>query len=345
MELKTNEKFKSLVPPLTVEEYSQLEKNIIEEGCRDALVVWPRLIEKETGLCKGQNCYKEVNLECGDGIWNCVECGYGVLPFEYEFVLVDGHNRYEICQKHGIEFKTTEFQYDFDNEEAVADWIDANQLGRRNLTPEQMRLIRGRRYNRTKKAPTGFADRNLSGGQNEQRESTADKLAKEYGVSNPTIRRDGQLYSQLEELKTTYPEEVERVYQGKARIKTVFDVKRADEKVGKPWTESELARKAEVENGKTITANIYKDIKLIEWAKKNDLYERIDRYTDWGNPFEIPGDGDRQEVCESYKIYYRLKKSLHPRVGELKGNVLGCHCYPEQCHGDFLKEVAENADR
>jgi len=32
--------FKSLIPPLTTEEYSELERSITREGCRDALVVW-----------------------------------------------------------------------------------------------------------------------------------------------------------------------------------------------------------------------------------------------------------------------------------------------------------------
>ena len=37
------------------------------------------------------------------------------------------------------------------------DWMDANQLGRRNLTPDQRSLLRGRRYDRTKptRAQTG----------------------------------------------------------------------------------------------------------------------------------------------------------------------------------------------
>jgi N6-adenosine-specific RNA methylase IME4 len=38
--LKIYEDFKSLIPPLTDQEYSQLEKSILAEGCRDALVVW-----------------------------------------------------------------------------------------------------------------------------------------------------------------------------------------------------------------------------------------------------------------------------------------------------------------
>ena len=32
--------FKSLIPPLTTEEYAGLEKSLLEEGCRDALVLW-----------------------------------------------------------------------------------------------------------------------------------------------------------------------------------------------------------------------------------------------------------------------------------------------------------------
>jgi len=108
------------------------------------------------------------------------------------------------------------------------------------------------------------------------------------------------------------------------------------------WTESEKQRRAKAEKGETVTCNIYKDIALVDWAKEEGLFVRIDRATDWGNPFEIPGDGTRQEVCESYKIYFSLKKSLHGKISNLNGKVLGCHCYPEQCHGDYLKEVAEN---
>jgi ParB-like chromosome segregation protein Spo0J len=46
--------------------------------------------------------------------------------------IIDGHNRYEICSKQGIEFKTTEKQFNSENE--VKEWIIINQLSRRNLT-------------------------------------------------------------------------------------------------------------------------------------------------------------------------------------------------------------------
>ena len=70
-----------------------------------------------------------------------------------------------------------------------ADWIDRNQLGRRNLTPDQMSLIRGRRYNRAKKTHGGQLPREGID-QNEPSLSTADRLAKEHGVSAATIKRD-----------------------------------------------------------------------------------------------------------------------------------------------------------
>lgn len=47
-------------------------------------------------------------------------------------VLVDGHNRYEICTKHKIEFETVEM--DFKNIDEAKEWMLLNQLGRRNLS-------------------------------------------------------------------------------------------------------------------------------------------------------------------------------------------------------------------
>ncbi len=46
--------------------------------------------------------------------------------------LLDGHNRYAICQKHGIEFRTQAIQ--LQDEDAAKVWIIRNQFGRRNIT-------------------------------------------------------------------------------------------------------------------------------------------------------------------------------------------------------------------
>lgn len=42
--LKIDEDFKRLIPPLSAEEGKQLENNIIQDGCRDALVIWGETI-------------------------------------------------------------------------------------------------------------------------------------------------------------------------------------------------------------------------------------------------------------------------------------------------------------
>ena len=46
--------------------------------------------------------------------------------------LVDGNNRYEICTKNNIPFKTVAIE--FENREEVIEWIIKNQFGRRNLS-------------------------------------------------------------------------------------------------------------------------------------------------------------------------------------------------------------------
>ena len=49
--------------------------------------------------------------------------------------IVDGHNRYAICQKHDIPFAVAE--KDFDGREDAMLWMLRNQLGRRNLNSYQ----------------------------------------------------------------------------------------------------------------------------------------------------------------------------------------------------------------
>ena len=55
--------------------------------------------------------------------------------------IIDGHNRYEICMRHGIPFEILEME--FACKEAVLAWICANQLGRRNITEETRKFLIG----------------------------------------------------------------------------------------------------------------------------------------------------------------------------------------------------------
>ena len=109
MRLTINETIRRALIPLRDDERHLLEQSVIAEGIRDPLVVWRR---------------------------------------DDELILLDGHHRYDLAQKHGLEFSTVEMEFD-DATDAVQ-WVLQNQLARRNLTDEQRALIIGRLYNQVK---------------------------------------------------------------------------------------------------------------------------------------------------------------------------------------------------
>lgn len=213
--------FHALIPQLAPEEFSQLEANILADGCRDALVVWAEPPIRHRHKCYNQDpAHYADGTQCslipGDGVWMCETCNHNPEP--YSLTIIDGHNRYSICQKHKLPFGVKEMK--FDSREAVCDWIDANQLGRRNLAPDQYSLLRGRRYNRTKRRAEDNLKRGAvpPSGQGVRSEKTAETLAKQHGVTERTIRRDGKRAEFVEQLAKTAPSEAQAVRDGTLRI-------------------------------------------------------------------------------------------------------------------------------
>lgn len=108
------------------------------------------------------------------------------------------------------------------------------------------------------------------------------------------------------------------------------------------WTADERARRAAIEAGLCVVANMHDgaDVALLTWAQNTDRFVRIDRKTEWGNPFEMPDDGERAEVVGKFgKFYLPNKDGLLARVPTLRGKVLGCWCHPEECHGHIIAEI------
>lgn len=132
-------------------------------------------------------------------------------------ILLDGHNRFDICTRLGIEYEVRELS--FDGREAAFDWMDRNQLGRRNLTPLGLSMLRGRIYERAKKSHGGQADNSNAQKRSPQNEvfvlpKTAEIVADDLGVSRATVERDAQLVRAVETLKPTVPDIVQRVMSG-----------------------------------------------------------------------------------------------------------------------------------
>ena len=111
----------------------------------------------------------------------------------WDGVIVDGHNRYRILQKHPeIQFTTYEKAFS-DRYEAIA-WICKNQLGRRNLTPEQRKYLIGKQYEAEKQSNGGARKSSMKKlvGQNDQlieRKHTRRRIADENNVNESFVRR------------------------------------------------------------------------------------------------------------------------------------------------------------
>jgi len=110
-------------------------------------------------------------------------------------VIVDGHNRFEICTAKGISFKTRKVE--FASRGDAINWIIGKQLGRRNLTDETKSYLRGKRYHAEKQSTGNPTGRN--GGESDKKcqipprtGDTRERLAKEYGVGKTTIQNDAQ---------------------------------------------------------------------------------------------------------------------------------------------------------
>lgn len=121
--------------------------------------------------------------------------------------IVDGHNRFEICQADGVSFDVHEME--FADEDAACDWIDKNQIARRNLSPDDFRLAVGRRYNRTKKAAHAGVNQH-SVVTDKMSTTTAETIAQESGVTERTVRRAGKLAEAVEHVEQAEPELVEQ---------------------------------------------------------------------------------------------------------------------------------------
>ncbi len=193
MNIVINEELKQYIDPLTPNEYAALERSLLAEGCRDALVLW------------------------GD-------------------VLIDGHNRYEICSKYDLPFKTIQND-SFGSLEDVLLWMIDNQLGRRSVSDFQRGMLALRKRDiiaaRTKAeatpAKSAATDESEGAGaaagdapaasdapwhadDNTGRIKTREDIARAAGISSATIGQIDRIR------KTAAPELVEAVRSGAISI-------------------------------------------------------------------------------------------------------------------------------
>lgn len=201
IELQINDKFKNLLPPLSQEEFNELEKLIIKDGCTETIKVWK---DKNNNI----------------------------------FYIIDGHNRYKICKKHNIDFQITEKE--FDTYEDVLDWIIKHQFGRRNINDTQKAYLRGLQYENEKKksidnlkqynSPNGTIfhseDKNEEKQKQESFQSikTAERIGQQHQVSERAIREDGKFANALDKIGETIGIEAKNKILNKEKVIAKQDV-------------------------------------------------------------------------------------------------------------------------
>ena len=127
-------------------------------------------------------------------------------------VIVDGHNRYRILQQHP-EIQFTTYEKEFPDRYAAIAWICKNQLGRRNLTPQQFKYLMGQQYEAEKcinfsRGNQYTLARQSGTGQNVQcqkGEWTAQRIAREKNTTEKTVRRAGQFSKGVDAAEEAVP--------------------------------------------------------------------------------------------------------------------------------------------
>lgn len=214
------DELKDLIPPLLETEFLALKDNLQKHGCKDPLKVW-----------------QTTNL-----VINITE-----NPEAQIYVLIDGHNRFQLCNELQIPFNIQIDNFESINE--VRNFMIDFQLSRRNITSQQASYLRGIRYNTEKKMVTNNlfqskeSDAILPNGQNvhldnsgisanentEQKneipnlilpngqnvhldnstkKTTAQELGQYFNVDEKTIRRDADFARGLDKLSPSIRKEI-----------------------------------------------------------------------------------------------------------------------------------------
>ena len=307
--LKINPDFKTLIPPLELEEYSQLEENLIQNGIREAISLWNDTI-------------------------------------------IDGHNRYEIAQKHGLSFTTV--SYEFESENDVIAWIVKNQAGRRNLSAfarvrlalkakeiisakakENQRAAGGAKRQNFVSAETSENAGNIEGFTLPQNSAealeTREKIADMAGTSHDTVSKVEKI------LNSATPEIITQLERGEISVHKAYQETRETKTQEKksavakyklpsgkfnviyanpPWQHSSPV--GYLESIKSMKIPTEKNAILFLWSAYNMLPEALDVMKSWGFKYKSQLIWDKESSDEGYWVKTQHEVLLIGTKGSFK---------------------------
>lgn len=250
----------SVCLPLSEDEHELLEKQLLRDGCLDALKIW----EKD-----GQE------------------------------ILLDGHNRLGICKKHDIPYKTEPIKID-SIDEAIVWIVDNQRGRRNVATKEQLDYISGKKYEATKnierrrdeagrllpESPAAHNEQLVGSGRGAP--VSAKKQGEEEGIGQATVRRNAQFAKGVDKVRKVAPDAVDKILKpnteeklSKVEVMTIAqipdetlekvvggdieDIKEVVKEYREEQKEVQLTeeeeRKQQIENLRQMKKNIDKDVK------------------------------------------------------------------------------------
>lgn len=324
-ELIIDSEFESVCSPLTDDEFTQLEENILSDGeVTDPLVVWNN-------------------------------------------ILIDGHHRRQIILKHP-ELPFTIRDVVFNNRYDAIVWICKNQAGRRNLAPDQVTYLLGKRYaaeKHTNGATDGFRGNRyvLVVDQNDQLlkpESTCARIAKEYGLGEATVRRAEQFSNGVDAAEAACPGVKQELLSGslKTTRKEVSSLSKLPaEKVAERISEYRKAQEELEEKKRKIREEKRRkadETGIIETENSSlsELSARMAEPKPRNNVSNVIGiisskAEEMQEICEFYidefpELLLKDFPQLDGAVTELREYLIGLHDNPSRDDSDDKKDSSKN---
>ena len=231
-------------------------------------------------------------------------------------LIVDGHNRFAILKNHP-EIKYTVLEKEFANRYEAIVWICRNQLGRRNLKPEQFKYVLGQQYEAEKLATNFNGNRFTSGdktrcGQNVHTykpERTAERIARENNTNEKAVRRAGQFSKGVDAAEKVAPGIKQEILSGsiKPTEQAVAAIAKAPEEE-RPALVAELRRpqkkkKAEKETVEPPASVKIANKQLLEIAASRYHAKRLATGSDMLCEIEAAADNLKERWEQTFQYY------------------------------------------
>ena len=248
----------------------------------DRLIIDPEFRDKIPPLTEDEFALLEENILSDGAVFSPL--------IVWDGTILDGHNRYEIIQKHP-ELTYAVHKVSFANRYEAISWICKHQLGRRNLTPQQKKYLIGQRYEAEKQADAFHGNQHTASDESgadkkcphqNSRHVTQSRIAKETNTSASYVREAGTFAKGVDAAEEALPGIKQEILTGtikptasavaavakadpEERLRLAADLKKSkDDKGKKPRPAYHKAppttsRKAEMQRIAEISAEMERD--------------------------------------------------------------------------------------